>query len=244
MGLIHIIGLFVALIQLGCAHHNPNPWPLLEVNIDSLRGDTSKDKRDFIIVSGKAGVETTDLQFKEFSRYVTNALDNIGYERSSDPRKAGIVVFLNYGIGAPKTTYYSYSYPVYGFTGGGATKFTATTRDETSTKTVETEGEITQTPEFGVVGTRSRTESKTTYDRYIILEAASVARLIADQEIEPVWRTTITSTGASNDFRTVFPILLAAGQPYISRDTGKLIQTFIRGNDRAIFDILGGAGRQ
>jgi hypothetical protein len=85
MGLIRIIGLLVVLSQLGCAHHNPNPWPIFEVNIDSLRGDSSKDKRDFIIVSGKEAIETSDLQFKEFSRYVTNALENI---------QLGVLLFL------------------------------------------------------------------------------------------------------------------------------------------------------
>jgi len=54
-----------------------------------------------------------------------------------------------------------------------------------------------------------------------------------------VWRTVVTSRGTSNDLREVFPVLVAASQPYISTNTGKQVKVILNENDRAVIEIKG-----
>ena len=230
-----LIGLVLTVI--GCAITLPQSVPQYLVHVDSLRGDTFQDRSTFYLFSGKEGVEPTDLQFREFSNCVRNALTVLGYTEAKDPKQAGIAVFLNYGIGEPQTTYFSYSYPVYGITGGGTTTFSALASGGGATTHLS--GSATQPLQFGVVGNKSKTESRTSYQRYITLEALSVASFSETQQKIPVWKTTITSSGASGDFRAVFPVMLAASQQYIAGDTGNRVDVFILGDDPAILKVLG-----
>jgi hypothetical protein len=223
------------VLVVGCATVQYPSVTQYLVHIDSLRGDTFQDRRTFSLFSGKEGVEATDLQFQEFANYVRNALTVLGYVEAQDPTKAGIAVFLNYGIGDPQTTYYSYSYPVFGVTGGGTTTFDASVSGAGGTSHIS--GVATQPFQIGVVGTKTRTESRTTYLRYIVIEAISVVSFTEKQQLIPVWKTTITSSGASSDLRVVFPILLAASQPHIASDTGKRIDVWVEVDDPSIWKV-------
>jgi hypothetical protein len=59
-------------------------------------------------------------------------------------------------------------------------------------------------------------------------------------EIEvQLWKTTVTSTGSSGDLRRVFPILVAASQQYIGKNTGQKVEVDLYESDESVIEIKG-----
>ncbi|MCH8960359.1 MAG: hypothetical protein IH820_03330 [Bacteroidetes bacterium] len=114
---------------------------------------------------GVEEVNAADLEYRELSRYIRKALVSNGLIEANDPESAELAIFVNYGIGEPKTTYYSYSMPVLGTTGGRIV------HDFSGPFKPSTPGRL------AVVGSRNVTGSRTTYYRYLILEAFDAQRL-------------------------------------------------------------------
>jgi hypothetical protein len=77
----------------------------------------------------------------------------------------------------------------------------------------------TQKQKLGVVGHRTYTQKNVEYDRYVQLTAVDVARYRADGTIVDVWRTTVTSSGFSDDLRRVHPVLMAGAMRRLGTDT-------------------------
>ena len=191
------------------------------VNVDSIKGQSAPIGATYCLLSGMEGVSSSDLQFREFSQYVNRALSKKGYIQTDNIKEAKLAVFLLYGIGPPKTTYYSF--PIYGQTGGGSSSFTAIGPGGLITGTIDTQ------PSYGVVGTGL--ESVTTYFRFIILEATDFNKYETTGRIVPLWKTTITSEGTSGDLRRVFPVLVGAATDYIGTHTSKQVSISLTEND-------------
>jgi hypothetical protein len=81
-------------------------------------------------------------------------------------------------------------------------------------------GTTTYTPTFGVTGYVPRTESVTTYSRFIVLDAYDAERYKRDTKLEQVWRTIVTSTGSSGDLRRIFPAMVAGSVRYFGMNPG------------------------
>lgn len=70
-----------------------------------------------------------------------------------------------------------------------------------------------------MVGSQSVVGSNVQYFRYLILEASNLNSYKISKEIVPIWKTTITSRGSSDDLRLVFPYLVTAAELYIGENT-------------------------
>ncbi len=73
----------------------------------------------------------------------------------------------------------------------------------------------TVTPGFG----GPDVEANESFFRWARLEAVDGPEFFKSQKVVELWRTTMASSGANANLRVVFPILLAAGQPYFGKDT-------------------------
>ncbi len=62
--------------------------------------------RSFYVTSGMVGVPDGDLEFRQFARYLSNALESRGY-RAADKNEAELEVRLSYSMGAPLKSYSS-----------------------------------------------------------------------------------------------------------------------------------------
>ena len=129
--------------------------------------------------------------------------------------KADIIVFLSYGMGNPQKV--AFSYPVFGRTGGGTSTFTGSTYGSGGSST--TTGTLSSPSKLGVVGTATGT--RTEYFRWVMIHAVDVDAFQSTNEFVEVWRTTATSSGSNSDLRAVFPILVAALEPYLATNTGE-----------------------
>ena len=227
-----VIALIAALALLsGCA---ATPATLhYSVQVDSIKRNGGK--KSYVMLPGNYGVSPQDLQYLEFAEYVKRALKKQGFVEAGTAHQARIAIFLRYGIGDPKTHHYTYTVPTFGQTG------TQTTTNAWATGSFGgfASYQSRTTPTYGVTGTQTYTGSYVTYTRYIILEAIDLDVYNRNQTVQPVWKTKIVSTGSSGDLRAVFPIILAASQDYIGRNTESMIDLDISGDDPRIDEIKG-----
>lgn len=89
----------------------------ITVQVESLSAADADDPlKTYAIASAMQGVDTDDLQFREFARQLENGLARRGYVRTDDEKDAQLLVRLAYGVGDARTstvtTSYGYSYPI------------------------------------------------------------------------------------------------------------------------------------
>jgi len=225
---------FLASI-LACST-TPGPQKtFFEVDVSSLLDPAAASMKSYTLFPGVEGVTDTDLQYREFARYVRKALAEHGFVEVEEPTAAQIAIFMNYGIGEPETTYYSYSYPVFGMTGGGTSTISSSTFGSGGYSS--TTGTISQSPRIGVTGIGTAIGSRTTYLRYLVLEAIDVASLRDNRKVVPTWKTIVSSSGSSGDLRRVMPVLVAAAQPHIASDTGHKVAVRVEETDPSVLSI-------
>ena len=211
-----ILGVFsiFALLICGCAtttapYVAPRSYYTVEVDsiVDAgayLRGKT------YTISSAMKGVSDNDLQFKEFARYIENALSQKGYKRVGSKESADLLIRLAYGIGSPKT--------------------------EISTRTYTTSGGYSYPVLWTWIHVPPTTETEkisiTTYMRFLILEAYDSKDMRSQ-----LWKTTLKSEGTTSDLRIALPHMIAGAIPYFGTNTGKKLTTAIYVNDPLVTEI-------
>ena len=90
--------------------------------------------------------------------------------------------------------------------------------------------------------TGTSTEQVTKYARLIIVRAYDFKKYRDTKEEVQLWQTTIESVGSSDDLRRVFPILIAASQPYLATNTSKKIRVTLTEEDDRVLAVKGMSG--
>src|SRR5690348_1155382 len=111
------LAVLILAVSLSAASCADQPPIIAEINgfAPQAMGDAG-DKHYFMLPASK-DVSPTDLEFEEYSRYVSRALTQHGYVPAQGLADADVVIFIGYGIGDPRDNQYSYSIPLYGQTG-------------------------------------------------------------------------------------------------------------------------------
>jgi hypothetical protein len=210
--ILNILAVFVLLLS-GCA-----TWPVVgpngiySVEIDSIAApDADLKNKTYVVLSAMKSVSDNDIQFKEFARYVENALSKTRYKRVDKIEHADLIIRMAYGIGDPKTetstqvhtTSTGYSYPV-----GWTWIHVPSQTSKVVTKT-------------------------TTYLRYLILEAYD-----SENKQSQLWKTTLKSEGSSGDLRTALPHMIAAAIFDFGTNTGHRIEKKMYQNAARVFGIM------
>ena len=227
--LASLLVVFAFFIQ-GCG-------PTYHIRVDSISAPTYESGKYYMLFPAKKGTHQNDLQFLEFSEYIHRALIERGYTETKEFEKVDLAIFLNYGIGNPQTSSYTYSLPVYGSKGGGTSTFIASTTSSSGYS--NTTGTITTAPKFGVVGANTYSGTNTSYFRFLSIEAIDAKTYRKTKENIPFWKTTISSSGSSGDLRRVFPVLVAASLPYLGTNTKRQIKVRVGENSRKVNFIKG-----
>lgn len=223
--------LLVSIVLTGCASTG------FSVNVDSISATKSNELKRYILVPSNEGITPDNLQYLEYAGYVERALTTQGFVKATDYNDANVAIFLGYGIGEPKTNQYTYSVPTWGKTGIASSNTYGTVNTYGNTATVNST--TTYTPTYGVTGSTTHTGSYTTFTRYMILSALDLNQYKINEQQKQVWRTSVISTGSSGDLRQVFPVLVAASRPYLSKNTGKQVNVLIKEQDRSVLEIKG-----
>jgi hypothetical protein len=209
--------------------------PELSVNIDSIATKNPDQNIKYVMFSGMEKVSSDDLQFQEYSRYVENALQSKGYKKSESIENANVAIFISYGIGEPKQHQFTYSVPVYGKTGIASSNTYGTVNSYGNRANYNTS--TTYTPSYGVIGATTQVGTTTTYTRFLQIDALALEPNKKTKPEKNLWKTTVTSTGTSNDLRRVMPVMVAGSSEYIASNTGKIVTIDIKENDNRVSGI-------
>jgi hypothetical protein len=83
----------------------------------------------------------------------------------------------------------------------------------------------------------SSTKNVIRYARLIIIRAYDYKKYREMKEEVQLWQTTIDSVGSSDDLRRVFPVLIAASQPYIGTNLNKKVRVVLTEEDNRVATI-------
>jgi len=225
------------LLILACLVLISGCGPRFVVTVDSISGSQLPNEKTYVLLPMIEGVTVDDLQFQEYAGYVEKALSQQNYRMVTDFEKARYAILLNYGIGDPQESTYSYSLPVYGQRGGGTSNFSASTYGAGGYS--NTYGTISSTPTYGVVGSQGYTGRTVSYFRYLVIEGVDLELYRKNRKTKQLWKTTVTSSGSSGDLRRVFPILATASIPYLGTNTGKQIRIQMYESNKLLKEIKG-----
>ncbi len=222
-GGFRLLALALVLLLSACA-----PRPLqFRTEIDSLVvvNDTYHNSR-FVLLPGNPNTNEQDLQFIEFKAHIEKILANRGYSKADALQNSDLVIFLSYGVGAPQVHQYSYEVPMWNDMSYAYPYWRSRYYSGFY-------------PGFGMGGYAQRTDSYTTFRRYLSLEACEAATYLQQQQRKQVWKSDVQSSGLSNDLRLVFPYMAAAMQAHIASNTGHMLTVDIDEADPLARSLLG-----
>jgi len=222
----------IALAAAGCGSG------LCRVEVDAISRNPAASPQTYCLVPAMRDVSEQSLQFQEYAGYIHRVLQAKGFS-VAEPNEAELLVFVSYGLGAPQTSYSTFTTPIYGWTGGGTRTYSETTRGPDGTSHVT--GTVTDAGRYGVVGAESHLTTHTTYPRYLFLGAydAKTLRQSNGQDPVEVWNTAVVSTGSSDDLRAIMPIMIAAGADHFGSNTGRKIKKTIFPGNRKVKWVKG-----
>lgn len=219
-----VFGLLLFLLLGGCA---ATSHPLqFRTEIDALAAPGDIAAKRFVVLPDNPNGNTQDLQFIEFKGYIEKILANRGYSKAASLQDSDLVMFLSYGVGAPEVHQYTYDVPIW-----NDWNYYYPYRMSRYNRGFY--------PGFAAGGYSQRIETYTTFRRYLALEACETGAYLHQQQRKQLWKTSVQSSGASNDLRLVFPYMAAAMQAYLGSNTGHMITLDIGENDPLARSLLG-----
>jgi hypothetical protein len=95
-------------------------------------------------------------------------------------------------------------------------------------------GATTYIPTYGVTGFTTHVATKTTYTRFLFLDAYGLAIYVKESKMTQVSTANAISTDSSNDLRLIVPDMITAMKPYLGINTGHKVKVMIRINDPTV----------
>ncbi len=161
--------------------------------------------------------QLNSLEYKSYAGRISSYLQTNGMSEA-EPNKADLLVYLTYEIDSGQQVVRSK--PVYGQTGVSGSQ-TYGTAYRSYGGTTSYSGTTTYTPTYGVVG--SRTSSETMYTRSVQIELLRRVDLDAERVVK-VYEANAVSAGTSSQLNQVMRNILAAIFKKFPGENGKTYQ--------------------
>lgn len=209
--------IFVALLY-SCASTSYLNYstPQYTTSVSSF-GNYNLVGKTFYIESGDKSVTSSDVEFREYAKYIANSLNLQGAKETSDKRNADMCILVNYGISDESYTE-TVPFPIWGQTGISSINTTSNTTGSAYGSATRIGNSV-----YGSVQGNSSTNTTTRVNpTYGITGYTSVDRRVRQycrvlnvysydnkQTTEPtmLWKTNLLSCGSSSDFRKVLPYM-------------------------------------
>jgi len=216
------------------AHNNPNIDP----------------GKSYVILSGTQELSVSSPEFIEYAKQVERALESKGYYRVTDGDLTGAAlgVFVSTAISDPSKRYSEISTGLYESPYADESAATVRASGSSSGGGGGTSGQqsspTTPAPEF-ISGVQNNRFATTVYTKYLNLVAVDLQKYISEissvgrEDAVPVevWSVDIQTTGQPSDLSEVFPVMVAAGQPYLGDETDDVVRLKMSGTDKRISEI-------
>jgi hypothetical protein len=232
-----ILTLFLLSMTISCGlQPKQNLGASVKVDINSYADDNALNFKKYLLLPSDENISADSLEYREFSSYIVKVLSEKGFSQVNDISSADLVVFFSYGIGEPKLEYSTRLIPQWGQVGvisnttgsvygaGNYAGFSSTT---------------THTPQYGLTGFTQQVTARTVYSRYFTLFAYSISNQSTEsRSLSEVWRLVADSTGNSNDLRFILPMMVAASQDYIAKNSRRKISVNIRERSPSVINLI------
>lgn len=223
---------------------------LYKLDVTAYNNPNIEVGKSYVVLSGNPDLSVSSPEFIGYANQVEKALEPKGYRRvqDGDLSVAELGIYVSMSISDPTKRYHSVRTAVYespypqesasqvrasggGNPGGGGTSGAQTmpaTPPQEELSAVEEQGFAT-----------------TVYTKHLNLVAIDLQKYIKDiaeqgrQEAVPaeVWSIDIETTGQPRDLGEVFPVMMAAGQPYVGDSTKDVVQLKMSGSDKRVSEI-------
>jgi hypothetical protein len=205
--------------------------------------------KSYVILSGNPELRVASPEFIEYANQVERALDSKGYHRVADGdlAAAALGVYVSAAISDPARRYNEVSTGMYetpygdetGSQGrsGGSSSGGGGTSGQQSAPTAPA-------PEL-LSGIKNSSFATTVYTKHLNLVAVDLQKYISEinsvgrEDAVPVevWSVDVETTGQPSDLSEVFPVLVAASQPYLGDKTEDVVILKMSGSDKRVTQI-------
>jgi hypothetical protein len=209
------------------------------VKVDSYGEDSLLTKKNCFLFLSDTTINTSDLQYKEFYGFISKTLIDKGYKIVDSISSANIVVLFNYGISDPTTKDYTKSVPIYGQTGVSSSTTTGNVNVNPYSNKIQYTQNTKTTPNYGITGYSTVHGSTTTFNRFLNMVALDNDYFISHQKEIRLWQIEVTSEGASDDLRKVFPFMIVGAKNYIGHSSGEKKEIGIYENNLDVRKLKG-----
>ncbi|VAW93593.1 hypothetical protein MNBD_GAMMA20-2278 [hydrothermal vent metagenome] len=208
----------------------------IKVSVDSIVGQKDISSKQYTWLSGMRETSRNDLYFREFSRYFQTVLYDHGYQQGAG-KDAPVIIYFSYGVSPGRTTQYTTTTPIYDWEGGDTIVYTETKKDKKGKTTSTVTSTVTTPARQRLVGMSVGARRYTVFTRFVTLEAKRYQAGGKPKDMQTLWKTSITSTGSSNDLRALMPIMATASAPYIGVDSGETQVVKMKKNDPRVVEF-------
>jgi len=238
----------IALTVSGCG-------TLYKLDVTAYNNPNIDVGTSYVILSGNPDIPVSSPEFVEYASQVERALEPKGFTRvaDDDPTKAALGIYVSMAVSDPAKRYHSvqtglYESP-YADESAAAVRGSGQSGGSNpgSGGTSQAKMPASPAPEMlsGVAENSFATTVFTKHLNLVAIDLQSYIKEIAEvgrEDAVPVevWSVDIETTGQPSDLSEVFPVMVAAGQPYLGDSTDDVVQTKLSGSDQRVQHIKSG----
>jgi hypothetical protein len=240
--LIRICGVTCLVLNLSAC------GTLYTLDVYAVNDPTHDLDKTYVVLSASPGLSITSPEFQTYADQVEKVLASKGYERSDgeDLSSVALGVYLSANVSDPSKRYHMVQTAIY----------ETSTYSENSRSAVKNSGSQSSgqnqsappppppTPDLlsGVAETGFAT---TVFTKHLNLIAFDLQAYLQDIETKgraqavpiEVWSVDVETTGSPADLKEVFPVMVAAAEPYITERTDDVVRVKLNGTDKRISAI-------
>ena len=186
------------------------------VQVDSYADPALSSLKTYLL-EPEGNAAANPLLFKEMSPIIGHYLNMAGYHEAQNPADAELIIGVDYRVGAAQKETYTYEQPIYGekvdsyVTTGTMQGYGNTVNINTTTMPITS---------YGIVGSKTKTGTRTTHDRALRLVAYDAQTFKQTGKVNQAWRVDSFSNGSSGDIRELMPYLAVTAAEHAGHSSG------------------------
>ena len=229
---------------------------LYAVDVTAYSNPNVELDKTYVLLSGSPNLDMKSPEFDEFANQVERALAPMGFQRVSgdDLSSVALGVYIASDVGEAKKRFHSVTTPL--VESAYTEDAIAGTRSEIQSGgggNSQTQGNTPLLPPPADeridphVGYERTAFATVVYTKYLNLMAVDLQKYLRDLSSagqsgavpREIWSVDIESTGQPGTLIEAFPVMIAAGQPYLTGTTDEVVRVKISATDKRVNAIKG-----